>query len=127
MATKSSKNNNAKGIVKMLIFSVLAALTVTAVLLLITAVLLDKMGLSASQSQIMVYAVYIISALVAGLIAGKWKREKKFMWGALAGIVWLLVVFAVSVARNGLGIDVKELFPAVVCMLGGGMLGGMLA
>lgn len=126
MATNFKKRNNAAGLVKMFLCSVIAAVIVSAILLLISAVLLEKMGLSEKQVQILVYAVYIISALIAGLIAGKWQREKKFMWGALAGVVWLAVVLAASIATNQTGIDVKELFPAVVCMIGGGMLGGML-
>lgn len=126
MATNFKKRNNAAGLVKMFLCSVIAAVIVSAILLLISAVLLEKMGLSEKQVQILVYAVYIISALIAGLIAGKWQREKKFMWGALAGVVWLAVVLAASIATNQTGIDAKELFPAVVCMIGGGMLGGML-
>lgn len=127
MATRIKKNSNALEMLKMFVFSTLAAILVTAILLVISAFLLEKMGLSAEQSNLLIYAVYIISALVAGIVAGKWQREKKFMWGALAGIVWLVVVFAVSVAMNGFAIDAKELFPALICMVGGGMLGGMLA
>ena len=112
---------------KMFIVTTLTAILIAAILLVISAFLLDKVGLNESQANLLIYAVYILSALFAGLIAGKWQREKKFMWGALAGLVWLVVVFAVSVARNGFGIDMSELFPAVICMLGGGMLGGMLA
>lgn len=127
MVTKLKKSNAGMNILKMFVFSIAAAVIVSAILLIIAAVLLDKLGLTESQANLLIYAVYIFSALFAGLIAGKWQREKKFMWGALAGFVWLVVVLAVSVARNGFGIDMTELFPAIVCMLGGGMLGGMLA
>lgn len=112
---------------KMFIVTTVAAILIAALLLVLSAFLLEKMGLNESQANLLIYAVYIISALIAGLIAGKWQREKKFMWGVLAGLVWLVVVLIVSMARNGFGIDMKELFPAMICMLGGGMLGGMLA
>ena len=121
------QNSNIISKLKMLIFTTLAAVVAAAILLVLSAVLLDKLGLNAGQARILIYAVYIISALAAGLMAGKWQRERKFMWGALAGTVWLVTVLVVSLCTNGTAIDAGELFPAFVCMVGGGMLGGMLA
>ena len=77
--------------------------------------------------QIVIYIIYLLSALAAGLMAGKLQREKKFMWGALAGVVWFVVVLIASMSLNRMAIDTSGLFPAVVCMVGGGMLGGMLS
>ncbi len=124
---KGRYNNKLSGKWKMFLFTTLAAVLVTAVLLLLSAVLLDKLGLGSEQVRLLIYGVYIVSGLVAGLFAGKWQKERKFMWGALAGLVWLAVVLIVSLCMNGTALEVKELFPAVVCMVGGGMLGGMLA
>ncbi len=124
---QQNRNNQLVNKLKMLLFTTLIAVVVSAVLLVISALLLDKLGLNAGQARILIYAVYIASALAAGLIAGKWQREKKFMWGALAGTVWLVTVLVVSLCTNGTAIDAGELFPAVACMVGGGMLGGMLA
>ena len=53
--------------------------------------MLEKLGLSEGQVQIIIYIIYLLSALAAGLMAGKLQREKKFMWGALAGTVWFVV------------------------------------
>lgn len=124
---KGSLNNPIINYLKLFLITTLAAVLITAVLLVLSAVLLEKLGLSEKQAQYLVYAIYIISALAAGMIAGKLQREKKFMWGALAGVVWLMVVLVISLCMNGAAIDAGELFPAVVCMVGGGMLGGMLA
>ena len=121
------QNSNIISKLKMLIFTTLAAVVAAAILLVLSAVLLDKLGLNAGQARILIYAVYIISALAAGLMAGKWQRERKFMWGALAGTVWLVTVLVVSLCTNGTAIDAGELFPAFVCRVGGGRLGGMLA
>lgn len=127
MVAKVRKQGDLVGILKMFVFSVLVAVVTTAVLLVLSAFLLEKLALGEAQANILVYVIYIISSLTAGLIAGKWQREKKFMWGALSGIVWLVVVFIISVTMNGFSIEAKELFPAIICMVGGGMLGGMLA
>lgn len=124
---KVKHSNNIISKCKMFVFTTLAAALIAVLLLLVSAVLLEKLGLNSEQARLMIYAVYIISGLAAGLLAGKWKRERKFVWGALAGLVWLLVVLIISLCMNQASIDVKELFPAIFCMVGGGMLGGMLA
>lgn len=124
---KVKYNNKLVSKLKMFLFTTLAAVLASAVLLLLSAFLLEKLGLDSGQARLLIYGVYIISGLAAGFLAGKWQREKKFMWGALAGLVWLLAVVIVSLCMNGTAFDAKELFPAVFSMVGGGMLGGMLA
>ena len=113
--------------IKLLIGSTALAAFAAAVLLLLAAFLLDKFHLKENQVSIMVYATYLVSALLGGFMAGKVKKERKFVWGILAGFVWFLVVLIMSLFLGEAGIDLKELFPAIVCMVGGGMLGGMLA
>jgi putative membrane protein (TIGR04086 family) len=125
--TKKNWNGQQMNWLKMFFITTLAAALITAILLFILAVLLEKLGMNEKQVQIGIYAIYLVSAIGAGMIAGKWKREKKFMWGALSGAIWLALIMIISICMNGSGIDTKGLFPAMVCMVGGGMLGGMLA
>lgn len=127
MKQNRSHNNQLVNSVKLFLTTTLTAIIIAAALLVLSAFLLEKMGLSEGQVQILVYIIYLLSAMGAGLIAGKLKREKKFMWGALSGVVWFVVVFIASMILNRMSIDASALFPAVVCMVGGGMLGGMLA
>lgn len=122
-----SRNNQFVNNLKLFLITTLTAIIIAAALLVLSAFLLEKLGLSERQVQILVYIIYLLSALAAGLIAGKMQREKKFMWGALAGTVWFVVVLVASMTLNRMAIDTSALFPAVVCMVGGGMLGGMLA
>ena len=114
-------------VLKMLFATSLAATLAAAVLLLLAAFLLDKLGLKEAQAAIMIYAIYLLTGIAAGLLAGKIRTTKKFMWGTLAGFVWFLIVLLISIVGNDVGIVTKELFPAIVCMVGGGLLGGMLA
>ncbi|MBR2037206.1 MAG: TIGR04086 family membrane protein [Lachnospiraceae bacterium] len=127
MQQNRSRNNQLTNNLKLFLITTLTAILITAVLLILSAFLLEKMGLSEGQVQIVIYIIYLLSALAAGLIAGKMQREKKFMWGALAGLVWFVVVLIISIILNNMAVDASGLFPAVVCMVGGGMLGGMLA
>ena len=127
MQQNRSRNNQLTNNLKLFLITTLTAIIITAVLLIISAFLLEKLGLSEGQVQILIYIIYLLSALAAGLIAGKMQREKKFMWGALAGLVWFVVILIISMILNNMAVDASGLFPAVVCMVGGGMLGGMLA
>ena len=127
MKQNRSRNNQLINNLKLFLVTTLAAMVIAAVLLVLAAFLLEKLGLSEGQVQLLVFAIYLLSALSAGLIAGKLQREKKFMWGALAGLVWFVVVLVASMSLNRMAIDTSGLFPAIVCMVGGGMLGGMLA
>ena len=104
---------------KMFLITTLTAILITTALLILSAFLLEKLGLTEKYVQLLIYAIYLISALAAGMIAGKWQREKKFMWGALAGVVWFVVVLVISLCMNRMSIDASGLFPALVCMLGG--------
>lgn len=127
MAKKLKKKNTAIEMGKMFLVSIFVAMLVCSILLVLAAVLLDKMGLSEKQVQLLVYVVYIVSAMAAGWLSGIWQREKKFVWGAITGTVWLILILILSIVINREGIEVKELFPAAVCTIGGGMIGGMLS
>ena len=120
---RSQLTNN----LKLFFITTLSAIIIAAVLLVLAAFLLEKLGLTESQVRYIIYAIYLVTAMTAGMIAGKWQREKKFMWGALAGLVWFVIVFIASLCFGGAPLDTSQLFPAAVCMIGGGMLGGMLA
>jgi len=120
---RSQLTNN----LKLFFITTLSAIIIAAVLLVLAAFLLEKLGLTESQVRYIIYAIYLVTAMTAGMIAGKWQREKKFMWGAFAGLVWFVIVFIASLCFGGTPLDTSQLFPAAVCMIGGGMLGGMLA
>lgn len=128
MKMQSRKQNNpVLHILKVFLATTVSAVAVTVVLLLVIAFMMEKVGISEKQVQLSVYAVYLLSALAVGFVAGKCKKEKKFMWGAVAGAVWFAVVLLLSLTLQELQTDTAALFPALVCMVGGGMLGGMVA
>lgn len=125
--TTNTTNKSWLSLLKMFVATSLAATLTAAVLLLLAAFLLDKLAMNEKQAMIMVYVIYGITGIVAGFLAGRIKGKQKFMWGSLAGLIWFLIVLVVSLLGNDNGIAVRELFPAIVCMIGGGMMGGMLA
>lgn len=124
---KTKKSSSFLGYLKMLLCTTLAGIVVTVLLLLFIAFLLQKIGLNEKQVQMLVYMVYMLVSFTAGVIAGKWQGEKKFMWGTLAGGCCFVLLLLLSLCLEGFATDTGAILPALICMLGGGMLGGMVA
>ena len=71
--------------------------------------------------------IYILSCLIGGLTAGKGVKEKRFLWGLFTGIIYFVVLAAISAAAAG-GVSMSiggYITTALICM-GSGMLGGMI-
>ena len=85
-----------------LIRAQLTAWVVTALLLLLMALLLFKLELNESKVSLGMTAVYVLSCFFGGLAAGKGGKKKKFLWGLLTGAVYFLVLFLLeSGSREG--------------------------
>lgn len=70
----------------------------------------------------------VISCLLAGLIAGKKMKTRRFLWGILAGTVYFILLCLIK-AFLGDTPDVgsPHFLTSFLCCLGSGMLGGMLS
>ena len=92
------------------------------------ALALYKLRLKEGQVNLMVYAVYLLTCLCGGFLAGKRIRQRRFFWGLLSGLLYFLVLFAVSWAMNmGSAIDMERSVTVMgICALGG-TIGGMLS
>lgn len=100
----------------------------TACLLLLLAFILYKFRISESIVNIAVIVIYVSMTFIAGFIAGKYYKVKKFLWGLILGSVYFLILVLISLiggvsdAVIGSGMITTYLLCA-----GGGMLGGMLS
>ena len=112
------------GVLKGLIISYL----ITVVLLFIIAVIVYKVGISDTVLNGLITAVYILATFLGGLITGKKVQEKKFVWGSLYGLIYILIAIALSLAIGG-GEGLAMVPGVVKCVMciAGGMLGAMLA
>ena len=112
------------GIVKPMLRSLLISYVLSGILLAALAFALYKLRLKEGQVNLMVYAVYLLTCLCGGFLAGKRIRQRRFFWGLL----YFLVLFAVSWAMNmGSAIDMERSVTVMgICALGG-TIGGMLS
>ncbi len=106
----------------------LASYILTGGLLLLLAFLLYRLHLSEKMVNICIILIYIVSSFFAGFITGKKSGRKKFLWGALMGGLYFLILFVVSliVNRSFSELDTDFVSTLLIC-LGGGMLGGMMS
>ncbi|MCI9073696.1 MAG: TIGR04086 family membrane protein [Lachnospiraceae bacterium] len=111
-----------------LLKSLLFSYILTGGLLLLLALLLYKVGLSQKMVSICIIVIYVLATFFAGFITGKKLKSRKFLWGALMGVAYFLVLVVVSLAVNRQpGVLADSLFTTLVLCGGGGMLGGMLS
>ena len=111
----------------MLLGLVISCLTTTVILLVLAFVML-KLQPDTGVIETAILVTYAISCFFGGLYCGRRAERKKFIWGALLGVLYFLLLFLISgmgdrAVQSGL---VQSLTALAICA-GGGMLGGMLA
>lgn len=108
--------------------SLIAAYVVTGLLLLFTALLMQKFGLSDNQVRLFVIMIYGVSTILGGLVFGKIKKNRRFFNGMIFGILYFAVLVLVSAIvnhgfENELG---KNIISFIICVLGG-IIGGIMS
>lgn len=111
-----------------LLTGLVAAYAVTGGLLLLLALLLFKLDLTEGKITAGIIIIYILSCFLGGLIAGKRAGSRKFLWGLLLGLIYVLLLMAVS-AFTGPGISsgAPSVITSFIMCMGAGMMGGMLS
>lgn len=108
---------------KCLLFSYI----LTGVLLLVMALLLYKLELSAGMVSVGVILIYVVSTFFGGFIMGKCTGNKKFIWGFFIGLAYFLILLIVSLlANHSAGQVTNDVVTTLLICVGAGMIGGML-
>jgi len=114
--------------VKALLKYLLLAYILTAVSLLILALLLYKAGISEKIVSVCMILIYSGTNFLAGFLAGKEFKKMKFIWGLLLGISYFLLLVVLSLIGGRAGtIFGKDFLTTFLLCAGGGMLGGMFS
>lgn len=101
---------------------------ITGVILVVLAAIMYKAAPGSSFISGGLIFTYIFSTFAGGFIMGKKKGKQKYLWGLGMGILYFVVLFAVSLLMQK-GIDIqqtKAVSTFFMCAIGG-MLGGMLS
>lgn len=117
-----------KGIIKNISIILGIMLISSAILLFLLTICIWKMDGGAEFLSGGVVAVYIISGMIGGCLAGKAMGTQKFLWGLLIGFLYFLVLLLVGITM--MHIDVKHttsiISSAFICCISG-MVGGMIS
>ena len=106
----------------------LIAYLVTGLLLLLLAFLAYKANLSEQGSRIGILVIYVLSSFVAGFSTGKKSKKRKFLFGAMMGICYFVVLLLLSLGiHDKVAPGAFAKWSAGLLCMGGGMLGGMLS
>ena len=108
------------------LFFLLLSYVLTGLLLLLLAFLLYRFRLGSGAVSASIDAIYFVSALFAGVLAGKKAKSRRFLWGALMGACYFLVLAALSLASD-MGNGNSGIFPSFLFCVTGGTLGGILS
>lgn len=115
---------NVKGLGKIL----LVMYGVTAVLLFLLALLVQKLELGEGAISVGICAVYVISTFLGGFLVGKVQKTKKFVWGILMGLLYVIVMLvATLIAKKGFHAQMSDFVTNLVLSVAGGMIGGMVS
>lgn len=108
--------------------ALLTSYFMTAVMLLILALLLYKMNLDESKVAAGILITYIVSGFTGGFVAGKGIANKKYLWGLGVGMLYFLILICVSAVSGRILLQQGlHLFTTMILCAGSGMMGGMLS
>lgn len=122
---------NGAGLEKKLIWvlkSLLCAYVLTGIFLLLLTWLLYKLNLDESKVTAGIIVIYVAATFAGGFAAGKFAKERKFLWGLMVGVLYfaLLLLVSLGLYRSLQGNGANVLTTFLICA-GGGMLGGMVS
>ena len=121
---RDARGNPARAI----FIAVFAMFILSGLMLLILALLLYKLELSESVVRVGIVVIYVVSGLLGGFRMGRIMRERKYLWGLSAGVLYFVVLFLASGLVKG-GFDIEPVKMATTLILCGasGMAGGMVS
>ena len=101
---------------------------VTAILLFLLAILVQQFNWDNNAISIGISMVYVISCFIGGFFVGKVQQNKKFIWGILIGLAYVIIMLVITlVVKHGFHSSVSAFVTNLLLCLGAGMLGGMLS
>ena len=130
--TKMKPRNEKKSPVIAMSLTIAVMYVVSAVFLLLLAFLLYQMELTEEVVKIGIIVIYIISGFSGGFLIGKQMQDKRYLWGLLAGTVYYVLLFLISLlAKQGMTeemlIDPIRIVTTLFLCAASGMAGGMLS
>lgn len=108
--------------------AIIVSYVVTGLILVLLTTLLYRFGMGSSLVSAGVVAAYLLSGFTGGFLIGKKTEEKKFLWGALTGSAYFVILVIISlIMYGGIQGEIGNFFTTMVMCVGSGMIGGMVS
>ena len=128
MCEKKRSKKMGKKITAAILKETLIQMLVSVVLIAIAAFVVLKMSPSDAVIKVIVLAIYAVSAFVGGFLMGKVMDRRKFLWGLVAGAVYITVILLVAfVVKGNFNAGMVGVTSGIIASLAGGTIGGMLS
>ncbi len=128
ISTRRTSSENPPNPLITLVKCLAASFVFTGLLLLLMAFLLLKLGLTEKAVSVAIIVIYVASSFLAGFLAGKVIKVRRFLWGMLAGICYFLILLILSLIISGTAAVLADsVFTTFILCAAGGTLGGMLS
>ena len=114
--------------IKAILRSLLFAYAFTGIALLFLAFLLFSLNLGETVVATGIIGIYVLSCFMGGFMTGKMVRKERYLWGLCTGIIYFVLLIAVSFAVQGKwDMTLSHVITTFLVCTGGGALGGMLS
>lgn len=116
-----------KKIGSLILKELLLQVVLSGVLVIILAFFVFRFSLGDGAIKFMILAIYGICSLIGGLILGRSMERRKFLWGLIAGAVYIGLIIGISFAVQGnVGNGLISMGVGIAVCLGCGTFGGMI-
>lgn len=111
-----------------LLRTIILCYLVSFLLISLAAFILSKSELSFSQMRPGIYAIYALSCIFGGFLAGRKLKEKRILWGIILGFAYFIVLLLLSLAvmHTIPALSSKTLIILALC-LAGGLVGAIIS
>lgn len=104
------------------------AYVLTGLLMLLSTFIMYKLKLSGEQTRLFAMVIYGVTTIVAGLIYGKIKGNKRLLNGAFMGLIYFAVLLVVSfIINRGFSDGLQENIISLIICVAGGSIGGIIS
>ena len=100
----------------------------TGVMLVILAVVLYKAQISEAAVNIGIIIIYVIAGFLGGFLMGRIQKSRKFLWGAVMGLLYFAILLVVSlILHKQLESGITHVITTMILCTASGTIGGMLS
>lgn len=116
------------GRIGVLVKGIVLSMFVTVILILVLAFVMLQMQPDLKMAESGILVIYVLSVFTGGWFCGKKTGNRKYLWGMLNGMLYFVILLAVSVMGDRvLQSGITEGMTAFLLCAAGGTIGGMIA